>query len=487
MRKFESQVQLIKYKVLKEVVRKTIDGNLMEERHKMPKEIIPGNEPITRCCVYKEREIISQRIDLIVDSVKKDEAIIEILDLACDECPSERFKVTEVCRGCLAHRCIQVCPRNAISTINGKAYIDQDKCVQCGKCKEACPYNAISDVMRPCKKACGSKAIEVKEDKKVGINRDKCSSCGACVYKCPFGAVIDRSEIVPIVKALEKSKTEGGSKVYAVIAPAISTQYNAQIGQIVSAIKKMGFQDVIEAALGADMVAYYEALEFVDRVGNNEEPCMMTSCCPAFVAHVKKNYPDLAKHISTMVSPMVAVSRFIKKSHPDAVVVFIGPCTAKKEEARQDDIKDATDYVMTFEELEAMIDAYGINVAECESEAMQNASHFGRVFARHGGVRDAVVEVIAEENITDVKFNPTACNGIDEIDKALKLLKFGKLPFNFIEGMACKGGCINGAASLTHEPKDQKLVDKYASEAIERNIKDSLRALDLSDINLHRH
>jgi [FeFe] hydrogenase (group B1/B3) len=487
MRKFESQVQLIKYNVLKEIIQHTVMGDFTETRHKLPKVILPGDKPITRCCVYKEREIIADRIDMSADPVAEDAPIIEILEVACDECPAERFKVTEACRGCLAHRCIQVCPRNAIDIIEGKAKINQDRCVECGRCTEACPFNAISDVMRPCKKACGSKAIEVQENKKVAINREKCTSCGACVYQCPFGAVIDRSEVLPIVKALELSKKEKTKNVYAVIAPAIASQYNAKTGQIVSAIKKMGFKDVVEAALGADIVAYNEALEFVERVGNNGESCMMTSCCPAFVEHVKKNHPGMDKYISSMVSPMVAIARFIRKTDAEAVVVFIGPCTAKKEEARNSDIKDAVDFVMTFEELEAMIDAYGIVVSQCDNEPLENASHFGRVFARSGGVKDAVVEAVKEENLKDLVFNPMVCSGIDEIDKALRLLKAGKNTFNFIEGMACKGGCINGAASLTHEPKDQRQVDQYAALAVERNVKDALRVLDLKGVELHRH
>jgi [FeFe] hydrogenase (group B1/B3) len=341
--------------------------------------------------------------------------------------------------------------------------------------------------MRPCKKACKSKAIEIQENKKVAINRSKCTSCGACVYQCPFGAVNDRSEVVPIIKELEASKRNGEKNVYAVIAPAISTQYNASIGQVVNAIKKIGFKDVVEAALGADIVAYNEALEFVERVGKQGEACMMTSCCPAFVEHVKKSFSDLSVHISTMVSPMIAVARFIRKTDPNSVIVFIGPCTAKKEEARQKDVSDAVDYVMTFEELEAMLDAYGIEVDQCEDAAMESASHFGRSFARSGGVREAVEEVLKEEGIDNITFNPISCSGIDEIDKALRMLKGGRNTFNLIEGMACPGGCIGGAASLSHEPKDQKMVDKYAGLAIERNVKDAIRSLDLEGIELHMH
>lgn len=487
MRKFESQVQLIRHKVLKEIIERTIQGNFDKTRHKVPKAVLPGDKPMTRCCVYKEREIVSERVDIAADPIGIEDPIIEILELACDECPIERFRVTEACRGCLAHRCMQACPRNAIMVVQGKAFIDQEKCVECGRCRDACSYNAISDVMRPCKKSCKAKAIEIQENKKVAINRDICTSCGACVYQCPFGAVNDRSEVIPIVRAVESSKAAGEKNVYAVIAPAISTQYNVSIGQVVNAIKKMGFKDVVEAALGADIVAYNEALEFVERVGKNGEACMMTSCCPAFVEHVKKSYSDLSVHISSMVSPMIAVSRFVRKTDPNSVIVFIGPCTAKKEEARQKDLSDAVDYVMTFEELEAMIDAYGIVVEECENESLENASHFGRVFARTGGVKEAVEEVLREEGIDNIAFNPISCSGFDEIDRALRMVKGKRNTFNFIEGMACPGGCIGGAASLTHEPKDQKLVDKYAGLAIERNVKDAIRALDLGEVELHRH
>lgn len=487
MRKFESQVQLIRHKVLKEIIERTVKGEFETTRHKIPKAVLPGDKPITRCCVYKEREIVSERIDIAADPISIEKPIIEIIELACDECPIERFRVTEACRGCLAHRCMQVCPKDAIIVVKGKAFIDQDKCAECGRCRDACSYNAISDVMRPCKKSCKSKAIEIQKNKKVSINRQKCTSCGTCVYQCPFGAINDRSEVIPIVKALEASKVSEEMNIYAVIAPAISTQYNAAIGQIVNAIKKTGFKDVVEAALGADIVAYNEGLEFVERVGKNGEACMMTSCCPAFVEHVKKSFGDLSIHISTMVSPMIAVSRFIRKADPNSVIVFIGPCTAKKEEARYKDISDAVDYVMTFEELEAMLDAYGIVVDECEEVSLDNASHFGRVFARSGGVKEAVREVLKEEGMDNISFNPISCSGIEEINKALRMLKGGRNTFNFIEGMVCQGGCIGGAASLTHDLKDQKLVDKYADLAIDRNVKDAISLLDLNGIELHRH
>ncbi|MDF2612624.1 MAG: 4Fe-4S dicluster protein [Clostridia bacterium] len=486
MRKFESHVQWIRHAVFKEVIKRVIQGEFETTRHTIPKTIIPGSTPVSRCCVYKEREIISERVNLAAKSIDSKDPIIEVIDIACDECPAERYIITEACRGCLAHRCMQVCKKGAVEVIEGKAQINYDKCVSCGKCMEVCPYNSIVDVMRPCIKACKSKAINIKENKKIQINYERCISCGACVYQCPFGAITDRSEVIPVVKALQAAKTVKNTRLYAVIAPSIVTQYNAHIGQIVAAIKKIGFKDVIEAALGADMVAYNEGLEFIERVIQGGETCMMTSCCPAFTAHVKSHYAELAEHLSTMVSPMVVISRFVKKVDPGAMVVFIGPCTAKKEEKREEDVKDAADYVITFEELEAVIEAYGVKVSECPDEPLNNASYFGRLFARSGGVADAVTTIIKDNNLPGSEYRPIVCNGIDEIDKALKLLKARKHTFNFIEGMACVGGCIGGAASLTHEPKEQKKVDEYANLAIERTISESLRVMDYSAIHIHR-
>ncbi|WP_069997515.1 4Fe-4S dicluster domain-containing protein [Cellulosilyticum sp. I15G10I2] len=486
MRKFESHVQWIRHAVYKEIVKRVIQEDFETTKYNIPKTIIPGTTAVSRCCVYKEREIISERVDLAAAPINEKKPIIEVIDIACDECPAERYIITEACRGCLAHRCIQVCKKDAIQIIDGKAQIDYSKCVSCGKCRDVCPYNAIVDVMRPCIKACKSKAIYIETNKKIKIDYDQCSNCGACVYQCPFGAITDRSEIIALVKAIETCKKDKTTKLYAVIAPSIVTQYNAHIGQIVAAIKKIGFKDVIEAALGADIVAYNEGLEFINRVVENKESFMMTSCCPAFVRHVKTHYIDLVPHLSTMVSPMIAMARFIKKIDPMAKVVFIGPCTAKKEEKREVDLEDAVDYVITFEELEALIDAYNIAVSECRDEPLNNASYFGRLFARSGGVVDAVATIIKEKSISELSYRPIACNGIEEVDKALKLAKAHKNNFNFIEGMACVSGCIGGAASLTHEAKEQKKVDEYAKLAIECTISESLRIIDYTGIQLHR-
>ncbi|MDP4177383.1 MAG: 4Fe-4S dicluster domain-containing protein [Bacillota bacterium] len=483
MRNFESDVQLIKYEVLKEVIKLTLNGKVKEEYATIPKKIIPGPKPRTRCCIYKERAIIEERVALAMGGDKTNDNIIEVIDVACDECPINRFTITEACRGCLAHKCTEVCPKGAIYTINQKSYIDTDKCIECGRCKTVCPYNAISDVMRPCKKSCNANALSFDENKKAVIDNNKCIQCGACVYQCPFGAIVDKSFVVDIVNMLKEAKEKKDFHVYAIMAPAISSQFTyAKIGQVVTAIRQLGFHDVIEVALGADMVTMHEAEELVHKVRSNDT--LTSSCCPAFVKYIQKNYPELVQNISKTVSPMIAVTKLIKSVDKNSKIVFIGPCTAKKAEINEPDLKGLTDYVLTFEELQAMIDAYEIDIEQCDESPLNNASFYGRIFARSGGLTESVKHLVEAQNL-DIEVKPIACDGLVECDKALKLLKFKKLNANFIEGMACSGGCIGGAASLCHGPKDKTEVDKYGKLAIEKDVKDSLRLMPIENKNLN--
>lgn len=483
MRKFENDVQVIKYEVLKEVARLAMEETLADKYQTIPEKISPGPKPRTRCCVYKERAIIEERVKIARGGDRENQNNIEVINIACDECSINRYTVTEACRGCLAKWCHEACPVGAIYHVGAKAYIDTKKCIECGKCKNACPYNAISDVMRPCRKACEADALYIDKDKKAVIDNEKCIQCGSCVYKCPFGAIMDKSYIVDVINLIKQSKNTN-TKVYAIIAPAISSQFTyVKIGQLINGIKRLGFHDVVEVALGADIVAFHETSELVKEV--EEKQVITSSCCPAFVKYIKNNYPELEEKISSAVSPMIAVSRLIKNMNKEAKVVFIGPCTAKKMEINEEELKGCTDYVITFEELASMIDAAEINLEECKEEPLENASFFGRIFARTGGLTEAVKHVIKEEQL-DFEFKPVSCDGLAECSKALKLTKFNRLNGNFIEGMACTGGCIGGAASIHHGPKDRNEVDKYGKLAIEKKIKDSLRVLDLDKLNLSR-
>ena len=483
MRKFESNVQYIKYLVNREITERFINGTLDSSLDEIAEKLVPGPKPATRCCIYKERHIIKERAKNAIYPQTK-ENVISILHDACDECPVNRFMITEACRGCLGHRCQEVCPRNAIFMVNHHAYINQELCIECGRCKEVCPFNAISDVKRPCIRSCEIGAIQIDENKKAVIDDSKCVSCGACVHQCPFGAIVDKPFVLDVLNLLKESENNTKYKVYAVVAPAISSQFtNARIEQVITGIEKIGFYHAVEAALGADIVSYHEAHEFAETI--EEMKWKTTSCCPAFVDYVSKKFPELMDHVSKTVSPMVATARLIKSLDEDAKIVFIGPCTAKKMEIKKDDIKDAVDLVITFEELQAMLDAMNIELEKCEDSVLDNASFYGRLFARSGGVSEAVKQVVGHEKF-NVEFKPVAADGLDACTKILRLAKAGKLDGNFIEGMACKCGCIGGAASLSHGPKDVTQVDTYSALSKEKNSIDAIRVFDIDSIDLDR-
>jgi len=241
MRNFENNVQMIKHSVLKEVA-KAAYSEKPELLNEIPEKIIRGPEPITRCCIYKERAIIEDRVKLAGGGKEGEENIIQVIDSACDECPISRFVVTEACRGCLAHYCSEACPVDAIAHIGGKAFINSKKCIECGACRKACPYNAISDVMRPCRRACPVDAISMDENKKAIIDQEKCILCGACVYQCPFGAIMDKSFVTDVIRLLRESGKGAVFNVYALVAPAISSQfYGYSIENIVASLKKLCF------------------------------------------------------------------------------------------------------------------------------------------------------------------------------------------------------------------------------------------------------
>ena len=473
MRKFDTKVQHLKYKVLREVAREAWNDTLIENLLDIPKNIVPGNTPTMRCCVYKERAILAERVKIAMGGDSSNPNVIEVIDIACDECPVGGYEVTNACRGCLAHRCEDVCKRGAITFDNNHvAHIDKTKCVECGACARVCPYTAIVSRKRPCQNACKIKAISMNEQKAATIDNDKCISCGACVYQCPFGAITDKSFILDTIDLIKRAKKGENIKLYAVVAPTISSQFRyAKLGQVITGLKELGFHTVIEAALGADMVAQAESRELY------EKKFLTSSCCPAFVAYVKKNFPDIAPHISHNLSPMAAISKYIKDTTPNAKIVFIGPCTAKKMEIKQDSVKPYVDVAMTFEELQALFDSRDMDITTLEEGVLDNASYFGRIFARCGGLSDAVAEGLKEQGLDDFELKACSCDGIEECRTALLKKNKNVLDANFIEGMACVGGCIGGAGCLTHGEKNKAEVDKYGREALEKTIADAVSLL----------
>ncbi len=473
MYKFDTKVQYLKYKVLREVARLAWNDGLLDGLTDIPKTIVPGKTPTMRCCIYKERAILSERVKIAMGGNRENPNVIEVIDIACDECPMGGYEVTNACRGCLAHRCLDACRFGAISFDRSHvAHIDKSKCKECGACARVCPYTAIVSRKRPCENACKVKAIQMNEDKSAAINGEKCIACGACVYQCPFGAITDKSFILDAIDILKKSENNRKYKVYAVVAPSISSQFSyAKLGQVITGLKELGFHTVIEAALGADMVADAESRELV------EKGFLTSSCCPAFVSYIEKNFPDLASNISHNLSPMATIAKYLKEHENGCKVIFIGPCTAKKAEVQKESVRPYVDVVLTFEELQALFDSKDIDITALSEGVLDNASYFGRIFARCGGLADAVAEGIKEHGNTDFELKACSCDGIEQCRIALLKKSKNLIDVNFIEGMACTGGCIGGAGCLTHGEKNKAEVDKYGREALEKTITDAISVL----------
>lgn len=473
MRKFDTKVQDLKYRVLREVARFSWNNTLLQNINDIPKIIVPGNKPTMRCCVYKERAIVADRVKIAMGGDKNNPNVIEVIETACDECPMGGYEVTNACRGCLAHRCETACHFGAITfDQNHVAHIDKTKCKECGSCARVCPYTAIISRRRPCENACKIKAIRMNENKAAAIDNEKCISCGACVYQCPFGAINDKSYILDVIDFIIKSNKNKNYKVYALVAPSISSQFAyAKLGQVISGLKELGFYSVIEVALGADMVALNESEELV------KKGFLTSSCCPAFVKYVELNFPDLVKHISSNLSPMATIAKYIKEKEPNSKIVFIGPCTAKKAEVKKDSVKPFVDSAITFEELQALLDSKDIDITTLGLTELDNASYYGRIFARSGGLADALKEALKENGNEGFNLKALSCDGIEQCKIALQNKSKNQGDINFIEGMACVGGCIGGAGCLTHGPTNKSQVDKYGKEALEKKIKDSISLL----------
>ena len=442
---------------------------------RLPFARIPvGSEAKYRCCVYKERAIIRNRVlaglgfsveedDEMTSLLEYADAALErktiqgppltIIDIACKGCANTRYYVTELCQGCLARPCETTCPFGAVSVINGSSRIDKSRCKNCGKCKTVCPYGAIAKISVPCEEECPVDAISKDEHGAAKIDYEKCISCGCCVMACPFGAVLERSQVVDILRALK-----GTLPVYAMTAPAFAGQFDASHGQLVTAIKKLGFAEVTEVALGAERTAHEESEELIERM-ERDESFMTTSCCPAYIQTVRRHMPEMLPHVSDTPTPMHYTAEMIKSQNPEILTVFIGPCVAKRREALED---SCVDFVMTFEELHSVFTAAQIDPKTCaESVIKTPASAEGRGFGSSGGVAKAVVAASANREIR------TACiNGTSKAEIA-KMRAYAKqgAPFDLIEVMTCPGGCYNGAGVYCRDKSAKERLDKFIAES----------------------
>ena len=483
MRGIPSLITDIRKSVFTEVARMAYSGNGYECADELPYIIVPGDQPLHRESVFLERAIASERVRLAMGlnlrpiqtrhlmTEGMDHAaiaeqyyeppLINIIPYACHACPTNQYRVTENCQNCLAASCQKVCPKGAISFVNGKSMIDQEKCIKCGKCATACPYNAIIHMQRPCQAACGMDAIGSDEHGRAVINQDKCVSCGQCLVSCPFGAIADKGQIYQVIQSILK-----GDQVIAIVAPAFIGQFgkHSTPEKFVSAMKVLGFDRVVEVAVGADMCTIEEARDFLEKVPA-EQPFMATSCCPAWHSMVHKLFPAQSGNISMTLTPMVFTARLMKKEHPGCKVVFVGPCAAKKLEAIRADIRSDVDFVLTFEELQGMFEAKEVDFATIEpSEIVNEGTAAGRGFAVSGGVAQAVTDLIHQTN-PEVEVKTARAEGLRECRKLMTLAKVGKYNGYLLEGMACPGGCVAGAGTLLPVDLAAKVVGRYQSEA----------------------
>lgn len=483
MRGIPSLITDIRKKVFTEVARLAYSGQDYTMAEDLPFVIVPGDQPLHRESIFLERAIAGERVRLAmglsVRSVQTrslitegmdhaaiaqqyyEPPLINIIPYACHACPTNQYRVTESCQNCLAASCQQVCPRDAISFVNGKSRIDPGKCIRCGKCAAACSYHAIIHLERPCQAACGMDAIGMDEHGRATINQEKCVSCGQCLVSCPFGAIVDKGQIYQVVRSIMN-----GDKVIAIMAPAFVRQFgkDVTVPKLVAGLKKLGFAHVVEVAIGADICAVEEARDFVENVPEHQS-FMATSCCPAWHAMVHKLFPAQAKNISMTLTPMVYTARMVKKEEPDAKIVFVGPCAAKKLEAIRENIRSDVDFVLTFEELQGMFEAKEIDFAALEDDPdIRNAgTAAGRGFAVAGGVAQAVVDIIHEQH-PDMEIKVANAEGLRDCRKMMTMAKAGKYNGYLLEGMACPGGCIAGAGTMLSLDQAAKAVE-FAQKA----------------------
>ncbi len=474
----------IRRRIFKEVARSAYEDLDVSDFEDAAYRLVPGEVPKYRDDIFRARAVTEERLRLalgmdvrkisefkkITDGFEEidfdhnvyTQPLINIIKFACEACPTKRFYVTDNCRKCMAKPCKNVCPVGAVTIGKNRAVIDHDKCIKCGRCEKTCPFNAIIQFDRPCASICGVDAIGSDKYGRAEIDQDKCVQCGRCVTQCPFGAIADKTQIYQLIKAIKDPKKD----IYAIVAPSFVGQFgaNASPEQIFEAIRKLGFKDVIEVGLGADLTTLHEAQEYLERVPG-EIPFMATSCCYSWSLLVKKQFPDIYEYISESSSPMIYTAQHIHNIDKDAIVCFIGPCTSKKSEAIDTKVKDFVEFVITFEELMGMFEAKNIDPAHMIiDKKIEDSSRLGRGYAIAGGVAEAVKE-IAKELSPDRDIKIERADTLTECSKLMKLAKAGKYNGYLLEGMACPGGCIAGMGTINSTTKVKKLINKFKSES----------------------
>ena len=462
---------IIRRQLVRKVVRLFNEGSLVEGIDRIPIEMSPREIPAQRrCCIYKERAVVRYKLmpilglgideeqdeltplsefaQMAMDRKETSKKVLTVVDEACTSCVKVSYVVTNICRGCVASPCIMNCPKNAIRfNASGNAEIKSDKCVNCGLCKEACPYHAIVYVPVPCEEVCPVNAISKNEQGIEYIDESKCIYCGRCQNACPFGSIFEISNLVDVLKSIKQ-----GQETVALVAPALFGQYDVHPAKVMKAIEKIGFSKVVEVARGAEITTRNEAQELVHRLGEGA-PFMTTSCCPSYVELTRKHIDGLQPYVSETRSPMHYAAEMVKTQNPEAKTVFIGPCIAKRKEGIDNEF---VDFVLSFSELDTILEAMEINPADCEDLILEKIDGEARGFALSGGV---IAAVNAQNLKIDVK--TLSVDGLNK--KSINLLKAfskGKAPAQFIEVMACEGGCIAGPVSHLNLQKGKRNFDK---------------------------
>lgn len=389
-----------------------------------------------------------------------DETLSKIM--VCHEVsPQETFKIiTSLCGVSLEfdNNYVYNIKKAITNYTANKRFIEKlDSCsINCKKdnngnfsCQVACPFDAI---------------LYDAKNKSTYINNDLCVGCGLCIDSCKEGQILDKIDFIPILDLLKNNKT-----VVAAVAPAIIGQFgeNVSMDQLRAAFIKIGFSDMIEVAFAADIITIKEAVEFNHHVNGPKDLMITSCCCPMWVGMLKKVYKELVPDLSPSVSPMIGAGRVIKKLNPDAKVVFIGPCIAKKAEAKDPSLARDIDFVLTFDELNNIFKTLEIKPSELqEIPSKEYASRGGRLYARTGGVSIAVEEAVAELYPEKAKlFKSLKANGVKECREILNKALKGEIEANFIEGMGCVGGCVGGPKALIAKEQGKIAVDNFAYDS----------------------
>ncbi|MBR6520656.1 MAG: monomeric [Paludibacteraceae bacterium] len=481
---FTNNVMIVRHGLLAKLVKLWKEDKLVEEIDELPIKLSPRQSKVRgRCCIHKERAVWKYKTFPLLGFDMSDEVsentplshyakealarqertkknIMCVMDEACSSCVQTNYEISNLCRGCVARSCYMNCPKNAIHfKSNGQAEIDHDVCISCGICHQSCPYHAIIYVPVPCEEACPVKAITKDEHGVEHIDESKCIYCGKCINACPFGAIFEISQVFDILETIKNPN----QKIVAMVAPAILSQFNTTLENLYGALKEIGFDDVIEVALGADETTRRESHELLEKLEEGQ-PFMTTSCCPSYIQLVKKHIPEMEKYVSTTLSPMRYTAEIAKEKYPDCKTVFIGPCIAKRKEA---EYSDNVDFVMTFEELGSILDGMEINLEQVapfqiDKEAYLTSHGYGST----GGVTKAVVDHLGGPEV-----NALLLSNLNK--KNIGLLrayaKSGKCPNQFIEVMACENGCISGPVTRIDKATAAKTYTKeLAKMATER-------------------